>query len=405
METKAAPNARLSNRSRVGAVRLRLVRAERAPQRFNRPCCPYEWIVDLRNEVCPLDGIEDLMWLSRGSLKSCHVDRACSGINFRAFGERCIILRRDLQKHGKHLQVGREFSNAPRQPGDHGCAHLDGRVSGHQKSKRDTARPGATHFPLVRRTIRPGTRGPPRLISRPAEDQLRNSPSYPLIMTNSGDRNARNDHGPALRAYLHDLASSAPVPGGGSAAAISAAHAAALVAMVGRLTVGREAFSEFENETAPALAEADDLVGALHVQITADEAAFDAVMGAYRQPRDTPEARRSRRQAIAEASRLATIPPMEVARRARRVVDLAVVMARYGNPMVISDAAVAAWSAVAAIRASIMNVRVNLGATNDPHYSSACESEIANLLSNADQLASDIDALVLSRIGYAAVTA
>ncbi|RLT57856.1 MAG: hypothetical protein DWI71_03775, partial [Chloroflexi bacterium] len=60
---------------------------------------------------------------------------------------------------------------------------------------------------------------------------------------------------------------------------------------------------------------------------------------------------------------------------------------------------------VAAIRASIMNVRVNLGATNDPHYSSACESEIANLLSNADQLASDIDALVLSRIGYAAVTA
>ena len=174
-------------------------------------------------------------------------------------------------------------------------------------------------------------------------------------MTNSGDRNARNDHGPALRAYLHDLASSAPVPGGGSAAAISAAHAAALVAMVGRLTVGREAFSEFENETAPALAEADDLVGALYVQIT--------------------------------------------------VVDLAVVMARYGNPMVISDAAVAAWSAVAAIRASIMNVRVNLGATNDPQYSSACESEIANLLSNADQLASDIDALVLSRIGYAAVTA
>lgn len=58
--------------------------------------------------------------------------------------------------------------------------------------------------------------------------------------------------------------------------------------MVGRLTVGREAFSEFENETAPALAEADDLVGALHSQITADEAAFDAVMGAYRQPRDTP---------------------------------------------------------------------------------------------------------------------
>jgi formiminotetrahydrofolate cyclodeaminase len=52
-----------------------------------------------------------------------------------------------------------------------------------------------------------------------------------------------------------------------------------------------------------------------------------------------------------------------------------------------------------------MNVRVNLGATNDPHYTSACESEIANLLSNADQLASDIDALVLSRIGYAAVTA
>ncbi len=224
-------------------------------------------------------------------------------------------------------------------------------------------------------------------------------------MINSGDRDARNDHGPALRAYLNDLASSAPVPGGGSAAAISAAHAAALVAMVGRLTVGREAFSEFENDTAPALAEADDLVDALHSQIAADEAAFDAVMGAYRQPRDTPEARRLRRQAISEASRLATIPPMEVARLARRVVDLALVMARFGNPMVISDAAVAAWSAVAAIRASVMNVRVNLSMTNDPHCSSACEREITNLLSNTDHIASDIDALVLSRIGYPVGTA
>ncbi|MSQ42698.1 MAG: methenyltetrahydrofolate cyclohydrolase [Chloroflexi bacterium] len=222
-------------------------------------------------------------------------------------------------------------------------------------------------------------------------------------MTISGDRDARHDHGPALRAYLNDLASSAAVPGGGSAAAIGAAHAAALVAMVGRLTVGRDAFSEFENETAPALAEADRLVYALHSQIAADEAAFDAVMGAYRRPRDTPEARRLRRQAISEASRLATVPPLEVARLARRVVDLAFVMARRGNPMVISDAAVAAWSAIAAIRASIMNVRVNLGATNDPTYSSTCEREIASLLANTDQIASDSDALVLSRIGYAPI--
>ncbi len=219
-------------------------------------------------------------------------------------------------------------------------------------------------------------------------------------MTESGDRDARHDHGPALRAYLDDLASSAAVPGGGSSAAISAAHAAALVAMVGRLTVGRDAFAEFEKVTAPALAEADSLVHALHAQIAADEAAFDAVMAAYRQPRDTPEARRLRRQTISDASRLATMPPMEVVRLARRVVDLALVMARCGNPMVISDAAVAGWSAVAAIRASIMNVRVNLGATNDPTYSSACELEIGKLLANTDQLASDIDGLVLSRIGY-----
>lgn len=220
-------------------------------------------------------------------------------------------------------------------------------------------------------------------------------------MINPGDRDARHDHGPALRAYLKDLASSAAVPGGGSSAAISAAHAAALVAMVGRLTVGRDAFAEFENETAPALAEADGLVDALHARVAADEAAFDAVMSAYRQPRDTPEARRLRRQAISDASRLATVPPLEVARLARRVVDLARVMARCGNPMVISDAAVAGWSAIAAIRASIMNVRVNLGAANDPAYSSACELEFAKLLANTDQIATDIDALALSRIGYA----
>ena len=187
--------------------------------------------------------------------------------------------------------------------------------------------------------------------------------------------------------YLDALASSAPTPGGGSAAAMIGAVAAALVAMVARLTAGRPAFAAVDADARRIIIAADAAREALAGAMASDEDAFRAVMAAYRLPRTGDGAREARREAIAQASRMATAPPLTTARLARTVLDLALEASRIGNPTVTSDAAVAAWAALAAIRASAVNVRINLPASRDAEFSAAAEAEIATLIDGAIEVA------------------
>ena len=193
--------------------------------------------------------------------------------------------------------------------------------------------------------------------------------------------------GDSVDTYLDALSSAAPTPGGGSAAALVGALAAALVAMVARLTAGRPSFATVDDDARRIIDVADAARDALTRAMAADEAAFQAVMAAYRLPRVGDGAREARREAIAEASRLATAPPLSTARVARRVLHLAREVAQIGNPSVTSDAAVAGWAAHAAIRASAVNVRANLVATGDDVFAAECETELAALIAEAQTLA------------------
>lgn len=191
--------------------------------------------------------------------------------------------------------------------------------------------------------------------------------------------------------YLEALASASPTPGGGSAASMVGALGAALVAMVARLTVGKPAFAAVDADARHLITKADDARQQLVAAMAADEAAFRSVMAAYRLPREAEADRVARRTAIALASREATTPPLTTARVAWGVLGLALDVARIGNPAVISDAAVAAWAAHAAIRASAINVRVNLPGARDPALTERCESELTELIRNATRLAEEVE--------------
>ena len=119
-----------------------------------------------------------------------------------------------------------------------------------------------------------------------------------------------------LAGFLEALASSASTPGGGSAAAVAGAAGAALVAMVGRLTDGKQGYEASWERMREIVAAADEARAAFLSLADRDTAAFDAVMDAFRMPKDDDEDRVTRSEAIQRAYVDAAGVPAEVARRA-----------------------------------------------------------------------------------------
>lgn len=162
------------------------------------------------------------------------------------------------------------------------------------------------------------------------------------------------------RDLIERLATREPVPGGGSAAALAGAMAAALMEMVVELTTGRPTAGEHEAELAEIGSAAAVLRARLLDLTELDAAAYDAVVRARRLPRDTDAAKRAREAAVTDASREATRLPLETAHRAAEVLGHGVRLAPIGNRKAVSDIGVGALLAGAALRGALLNVRINL---------------------------------------------
>jgi formiminotetrahydrofolate cyclodeaminase len=158
--------------------------------------------------------------------------------------------------------------------------------------------------------------------------------------------------------WLSALASRTPAPGGGAAAALGAATAAALVGMVANYTTG-ERFLDRSEEMEAITEEAARLRSQALDLAAADAAAFGKVGHAYALARETVAEQEKRAQAIQEALIGAAGPPTEVATTAQEVLVLAEGLVESGNPNVISDVAVAASLARAAIESALVNIEIN----------------------------------------------
>lgn len=160
--------------------------------------------------------------------------------------------------------------------------------------------------------------------------------------------------------FLEALASGDPTPGGGSASAYGAAMAASLVAMVGRVTVGKKKYAEVEADMWRLIEEATDYQQSMQEAVKKDAEAFESYMKARRLPQDTDQQKSERIQAIQAASINAAEVPLHVARHALLILQLAFKAAEMGNLNAISDAGSAAALAQAALVGAGLNVRINL---------------------------------------------
>lgn len=189
----------------------------------------------------------------------------------------------------------------------------------------------------------------------------------------------RQAMGPPLDGWIEALAGVAPTPGGGSAAALAGALAAALVAMVGRLTTGRKAYAAVSDEFARIVDEADRLRGELRRLVDRDATAYDGVTAAYRLPKGSDDEKRHRQEAIDRALLDAAVVPLETARAAVKVIGLARRAAEAGNKNAVADAGVAALLAEAALRGAVYNVEINMNALSNRAAGEALSREAREL--------------------------
>lgn len=144
--------------------------------------------------------------------------------------------------------------------------------------------------------------------------------------------------------FLERLAAKVPAPGGGAAAALHAAQAAALLAMVGRYSQSPKYASHAK--TIERIVDEADERRAEALQLAEEDAvAFQAVSQAYRLPAVTPEEKAAREQAVQAALVEAARPPAAVVANATRLVELAEELLQIGNPNLLADVAAAAAAA------------------------------------------------------------
>ncbi len=162
-----------------------------------------------------------------------------------------------------------------------------------------------------------------------------------------------------LTEFAEETASESPAPGGGSIAAYMGALGAALSTMVANLSAHKPGWDDRWKEFSDYAERGHALMTKLLALVDEDTAAFNKIMAVFSMPKSTPEEKAARAEALETATLYATEVPLRTMEASYEVFDYAEAMAREGNPASVSDAAVGALAARAAVVGALLNVRIN----------------------------------------------
>jgi formiminotetrahydrofolate cyclodeaminase len=163
-----------------------------------------------------------------------------------------------------------------------------------------------------------------------------------------------------LEQYRDALASDAPTPGGGTAAAVALSQGAALAIMVCNLTLGKDKWKDGWGSSESCKSIAEPLLDRGYELAGQDAEAFDRVMSAFKMPKNTDEEVDARRTMIRDETLNAAIVPMETARLALGLLEVLPSLASTGNSNAVTDVGVAGLLASAACKGALFNVEINL---------------------------------------------
>lgn len=164
------------------------------------------------------------------------------------------------------------------------------------------------------------------------------------------------------------LGSAAPAPGGGAAAALSGVTGIALTQMVAALTIGKEKYKEYEPLMLTINEEADKLRADLLNGMNRDAEAYSEVSKAYKMPKDTPEEKEARCQAIQKALKHAATVPVNIMEYSLQGLVLTEKALGHSNPNVVSDLGAAALMLKSSVQTAWLNVLANLSSIQDKEF-------------------------------------
>jgi formiminotetrahydrofolate cyclodeaminase len=201
-----------------------------------------------------------------------------------------------------------------------------------------------------------------------------------------------------IDSWLGGLGSGSPTPGGGAAAGVAAATGAALIAMVGHLTIGKSGFEDLEARMRSLVETADGEREAFLALADQDAQAFESVMASFKLPKETDEEKSSRTLRIQEAYEAAAEVPLQLAKRAVQLMELAEDTTAMGNPHAASDGYSAGVLLFSAALSAMANVRINAAGLKDRSKGQGLADECDTLRERADTLLQQIEEAFLLRL-------
>lgn len=158
-----------------------------------------------------------------------------------------------------------------------------------------------------------------------------------------------------MERFLTELASKAPIPGGGGAAALMGSLAAALGSMVGNLTTGKKKYEQYQQDIERILSVLQDSLWEIYEYIEKDAQAFEPLAKAYKIPKDQP----GREELMEEVTLQAAKVPLDLTKKLYGIIPLLEELEIKGSRLAISDVAVAASCLTSALESGVMNIYIN----------------------------------------------
>lgn len=200
------------------------------------------------------------------------------------------------------------------------------------------------------------------------------------------------------RDFIDEVSMDSPAPGGGSVSALSGALSGALLSMVCSLTVGKKGYENAQESVKEIGVKAQKLKDMFIKLVDDDTEAFNGIISAMRLPKKTEEDKKKRDEAIENATKKAILVPLKIMRGGKNIMELLKESVGICNVNAISDIAVAALEAEAAVRGAGLNVDINIPNVTDDKFKKEVRDEKQKLEKEIVEMRGRIEGIVKKRM-------